>query len=130
MSPLDTVRHALSRVLTDPSADNTLISHFFSERYLQVVNGESLDYTGFIAHIALLKRVTLRLELTLLSIAAAESHVHTHHTVRAVKHDGSESEFEVFAHFEVQEGKITACRELTRQLSGAHHDHDLGARQS
>ena len=129
MPPLDTVQQALSRVLSGPTLDEALLQRFFSEHYIQIVNGEPLDYSGFVAHIKLLKEVTQRLELTLLSIAASGADVHTHHTVRAIKNDGAESEFEVFAHFEVEEGKIVSCRELTRQIAGAAHDEDLGSRQ-
>lgn len=129
MPPLDIVQHALSQVLASPTLDNAVLQQFFSKRYTQIVNGEPLDYQGFVAHIKLLKDVTQQLELTLISIAAAGPDVHTHHTVRAVKNDGTESEFEVFAHFQVDDGKIISCQELTRQISGAHHDEDLGSRQ-
>lgn len=129
MSPIDTVLQALSRVLTEPALDETLLKRFFSERYTQIVNGESLDYKGFVAHIRLLKKITKCLELTLISSAAEGTNVHTHHTVRAIKNDGTESEFEVFAHFEVEDGRITSCRELTHQIAGAAHDKDLGSRQ-
>lgn len=129
MLPINTVQQALSRVLSGANFNKALLEQFFSERYIQVVNGEPLDYAGFMAHIKLLKEVTQRLELTLISIAAAEGNVHTHHTVRAIKNDGAESEFEVFAHFEVEAGKIVSCRELTHQVAGAAHDEDLGSRQ-
>lgn len=129
MLPLNTVQQALLRVLSGSSFDEALLKQFFSERYIQIVNGKSLDYAGFVAHIKLLKEVTQRLELTLISMAAAENDVHTHHTVRAIKNDGAESEFEVFAHFEVEDGKIVSCRELTHQIAGAVHDEDLGSRQ-
>jgi predicted SnoaL-like aldol condensation-catalyzing enzyme len=123
------VQNALTQVLGANIGDKALIEKYFSSEYTQIVNGIELDYQGFISHMLHLKAATKSISIRIASIAESADNVHTHHFVQATKSDNTVSEFEVFARFRLKDGKIIRCYELTRQISGASGDQDLGSRQ-
>ena len=79
---------------------------------------------------ALLKRQTRRMTLSVIAAAEQGEAVLTHHLVEVEKRDGTCSRVRVLAHFTVREGRICACEELTELLAGAPGDRDLGSRVS
>ncbi|MCG8710761.1 nuclear transport factor 2 family protein [Brenneria sp. 4F2] len=122
------VIQALHQTIASPVHNPALIAEFFDQDYEQWVDGNTLGYNDFLHHMALLKQVTRRMSLTILAVAAQGDDVLTHHLVDVEKPDGACSRIQVFAHFTLREQRIYRCSELTRQLSGDHHDADLGAR--
>ena len=62
-------------------------------------------------------------------MASEDGTVFTHHHVRVEKQKGQQSEIEVLARFTLSAGLIVRGDELTRLVSGAHDDHDLGSRR-
>lgn len=129
MNPSTIVEQALFEIVCNPLHDEARISALFSPHYQQRVDCESLDYAGFIAHMAKLKRITSAIQVTILAIASQQEKVLTHHRVDVTKADGARAQIEVFAHFVVQEGRILRCEELTRMVSGATADSRLGSVQ-
>ncbi|CDG22056.1 conserved protein of unknown function [Xenorhabdus poinarii G6] len=127
-NPSKIVIDALEEMISTRSHDESKIALYFDQSYEQVVNGECLDYRSFIQHIAVLKEHISRIELSILKIVSEGDTVFTHHTANVVKPDGTESQFEVFARFTLCAGKIVRCEELTRMISGASSDRDLGSR--
>lgn len=120
---------ALHKIVGQPEHDENQITRYFSPAYQQVVDGKSLDYRGFVEHMALLKSLTKAMTVTVLAIAAESGTVFTHHHVRVEKQKGQQSEIEVLARFTLSAGLIVRCDELTRLVSGAHDDYDLGSRR-
>lgn len=123
------VTKALHEIITNPLHDEAAIRRFFAAEYQQYVDGKHLDFAGFIGHMAVLKQLTERMELTLLAIAGQGNEVLTHHQVTVVRKAGTRPEIEVFAHFTLQDGLIIRCAELTRLVRGAAEDHQLGSLQ-
>ena len=128
LTPQDIVLQALQQVVAQPLHQPAVIAEFFADDYRQTVDGKSLDYQQFVSHMALLKQITRRMTLRVQALAAQGNSVLSHHRVEVEKCDGARSEIQVMAHFTLCDGKIIACDELTRQLSGEHADRDLGGR--
>ena len=118
------VRQALQEVLENSGEPH----RFFSAGYEQTVNGKKLNFMQFCKHIACLRKTLEKTEVKILSLATEGNNVHSHHLIKAIKAAGDISEFEVFARFRCEAGKIVACYELTRQLSGDIKDEGLASR--
>lgn len=120
------VMQALHAIVCSPEHDEAKIREFFSPQYQQSVDGKSLDFNGFVEHMAKLKQLTESIEVTMLAIAGQHQNVLTHHRVAVSKREGGRSQVEVLAHFTMQDGLIVRCEELTRLIQGAAEDHSLG----
>ncbi|MBC8945421.1 nuclear transport factor 2 family protein [Xenorhabdus indica] len=129
MSYSNIVINSLKRILENNDVNNSTIEEYFPKNYVQVVNGNELNFNDFISHINLLKETLISTKVNILSIAEKENNVHTHHIVKAIKKDGEHVEFEVFARFLINESKIIRCYELNRKISGSEQDDDLGSRK-
>lgn len=125
-----TVIEALHTLITQPEHDEGKIAAYFAADYQQCVDGKTLNYPGFIRHIALIKSQTTKMNIVIKSMAAENDMVFTHHFVHVVNEQGEHSEFEVFACFTLSQKKIIRCEELTRMINGSARDRDLGSRDS
>ncbi|MGE0971731.1 nuclear transport factor 2 family protein [Klebsiella sp. WOUb02] len=119
---------ALREIITNPRHEEDKIALYFSPDYQQQVDGKSLDYRGFVGHMALLKSLTAKMSLTVLAVAGDGDTVFTHHHVNVDKKSGQQSEIAVMARFTLASGRIVRCDELTRLLVGEPEDRDLGSR--
>lgn len=128
MSNKQLVKQALAAVLGNDIGSLSVIEQFFSKEYIQIVDGKKIDFDEFVTHLQVLKEATQSISVTIKSIAEGEGCVHTHHIAKAIKHDNSVSEFEVFACFNIANGKIVRCEELTRMIQGTKSDNNLGSR--
>lgn len=127
-NPLTLVSQALQTVITCPVHDESVLQSFFSPDYQQCVDGKVLNYRNFVRHMQTLKHHSRQIQCRIIVSAAAQQSVFTHHLVAVTQSDGQVSEFEVMAHFELRDGRIYRCHELTRQTAGPQHDRDLGSR--
>jgi hypothetical protein len=118
---------ALQSVVCHPEHNEAKIREFFSPDYQQVVDGQLLDFRGFVEHMAKLKHLTHAINLTVVAIAGQNNDVLTHHLVAVSKKDGSQAHIDVFAHFTLENGLITSCEELTRLVNGTAQDRSLGS---
>ncbi|SPZ65358.1 Uncharacterised protein [Serratia quinivorans] len=80
-TPTALVLEALQRVVAAPQHQPLLIAEFFSEDYLQQVDGNTLDYAHFMQHMALLKQLTRSMTLEIVAVAGQGDSVLTHHQV-------------------------------------------------
>lgn len=128
MNNTQLVKNALNAVLGENIGSLTTVQQYFSEQYVQVVDGIKIDFNEFVKHLQALKNATRSITITIKSIAEGDGCVHTQHLAKAIKIDGSTSEFEVFACFHLEGGKIIRCEEITRMIKGNDVDADLGSR--
>lgn len=128
-NPKQTVIEALQAVIGSPDHDEREIARYFSPDYQQIVDGQALDYPGFVRHMALLKSHTRRMQVSIHAAVAGGETVFTQHRVTVEKAGGQPGEFEVFARFTLAAGRIIRCEELTRMVSGDAADSDLGSRR-
>ncbi|AHJ76470.1 nuclear transport factor 2 family protein [Kosakonia sacchari] len=118
---------ALRSVVCHPDHNEAKIREFFSPDYQQIVDGQTLDFTGFVEHMARLKHLTHAIDVTVVAIAGQNNNVLTHHCVAVSKKDGTQAHIDVFAHFTLENGLITRCEELTRLVQGTAQDRSLGS---
>ncbi|MDN2485132.1 nuclear transport factor 2 family protein [Kosakonia sacchari] len=118
---------ALQSVVCHPDHNEAKIREFFSPDYQQVVDGQLLDFTGFVEHMAKLKHLTHAIDVTVVAITGQNNDVLTHHLVAVSKKDGTQAHIDVFAHFTLENGLITRCEELTRLVQGTAQDRSLGS---
>ncbi|WBU49909.1 nuclear transport factor 2 family protein [Kosakonia pseudosacchari] len=127
MDIIQRIALALRSVVCHPDHNEAKIREFFSPDYQQIVDGQTLDFTGFVEHMARLKHLTHAIDVTVVAIAGQNNNVLTHHRVAVSKKDGTQAHIDVFAHFTLENGLITRCEELTRLVQGTAQDRSLGS---
>lgn len=101
---------------------------YYSKEYIQHVDGKTLNYAEFLAHMNDLHKSLSSLEIEFLDIVAQGDKVATRHLAYGVKKDGREIEVLVVAIFGFKDGKLVSCDELTHMVKGAKEDKDIGSR--
>ena len=81
LTPLDLVLDTLQLVVASPEHRPTQLAARFSADYRQQVDGKVLNFEQFEQHMALLKRQTRRMTLSVIAAAAQGEAVLTHHLV-------------------------------------------------
>lgn len=122
------IETVLKEVVENMDADESIISKYFSQDYIQEVDGKRLDYQGFVRHMHVQKEILLSARVFVQHCIVEGNKLSTIHRVDAVKKDGKKLSVKVVAHFEVKDGKIIYCDELTRLLAGAEEDQDIASR--
>lgn len=130
MRPKDRVQEALETLLNDGRRDAATIAAHFDPGYRQQVDGETLDFEGFVAHMRALDAAVASVTVSFVSVIEEGDQVATRHLVESVSREGQRGRFEVIAIFRVGPGGILSCHEMTRQLEGRNADRDLGSRTS
>ena len=130
MGAKDRVKLALEALLTGGQRDAATIAAHFAPDYRQWVDGETLDFDGFVAHMQALDAALSSVAVHFETLVAEDSRVASRHIVESVGKDGHRGRFEVIAIFELGPQGIRSCHELTRQISGRAEDRDLGARRA
>lgn len=126
--PKSIVLRAFKDVVEARFFDQAAIELCFSENYKQCVDGKILKYSEFLEHLRKQKERIAEAKVTIIEMISEKSIVFTNHEVDVVAIDGARSKFKVIAQFTVLNGKIVACDELTRMISGTKDDQDLGSR--
>ncbi|CUI16109.1 conserved hypothetical protein [Candidatus Protochlamydia naegleriophila] len=121
------IETALKEVIENMEAGEEVFSHYFSPSYTQHVDGHVLDYKDFIQHMTIQKTLLKSATVTIQHSLAEPDKVCTVHRVSAVKKNGSVVEIQVIAYFELENGKIVLCKELTHLISGADADRTIGS---
>jgi len=115
-------------VLESPNVTEETIAKYFSQELVWRVDGKSLGYADFMAHITTLKAVTETIKSTSEHLIVDNDGICSVHIVDVVKKDGSKVKAKVIAFFQVKDQKIILCDELTHIVEGSKSDHDLGSR--
>jgi ketosteroid isomerase-like protein len=128
-SPLKKIILDDFKTLTDLNATAADCAQHVAKNYVQKVNSEVLDYDGFIDHMKALKKTVKSIKITFHDMLEDGNKVVTRHTARGIKNDNSVVEMDVIAIFEIQDGKLVSCNELTHLVEGSKADQDLGSRK-
>lgn len=131
MTPIETkqlIRDAFVNVLENPDATDATYADYFSKDYIQHVDGKTLNYDGFVAHMQTLKSVVETMKVTFEQLIVDGDKVCSVHVVDAIKKDGNEVQIKVIAYMQIKDKKIVFCDELTHMLKGEKSDRDLGSR--
>jgi ketosteroid isomerase-like protein len=117
------------KTVADMNASEADYGKHVSKDYVQKVNGETMDYQGFIDHMIALKKTVKSIRITFHEILEDGNKVVTRHTAQGVKNDNTMVEMDLIAIFEIKDGKIVSCHELTHMIKGSQKDRDLGSRK-
>jgi len=127
-SKMETWIKALFRdVIENEQYDEQLVCRYFSPDYIQVVDQQALDFEAFKKHVRKLKEKVQRVEVVFLNIASNETSVLTRHRVTSHLRNGAQATHLVFAEFQVADGQVVRCEELTRLLEGDESAAHLGS---
>lgn len=110
--------------------DEGVIDRYFSPRYVQHVDGTTLNFGAFVDHVRELKRTVVKLQVTFEQMVAEGNQVMEIHRVRGEKRDGSKFTVRLMSFWVIEAGKIVLCDEFSRVEEGAQEDRDLGSRTS
>lgn len=122
------IQDAFRDVIENTSAGEEMISQYFSKDYRQFVDGKQLNYDQFVAHMKAQKLAIKSVKVSFENMLSDGDKVSTVHIVDAVKKDGSIIKVKVIAMFQIDQGKIMLCDELTYFIKGNDVDRDLGSR--
>jgi ketosteroid isomerase-like protein len=123
------IKEVFANTIEDMTATEKIYEKYFSKDYIQYVDGKTLDYDDFIAHMKAQKNTLKSAKITFKYIIVEGDIVATVHKVNATKKDGAEIEAQVNALIEIKDNKIVLCDELTYLLKGANEDKDIGSRK-
>ncbi len=116
------------RASTDMKATEEDYARYHSTDYIQHVDGKILDYNEYVQHRNNVKKTLKSVKVVFHDIIIEKNKIVTRHTAYAVKNDDIEIELQVIAIFEIKDGKIISCNELTHLAKGERPDRDLGSR--
>ena len=122
------IQQVFKEVMENLSVDPEIIGRFFSQDYIQHVDGKVLNYADFVRHMNALAGATATLTISVHTIVAEGEIVFTNHHVDGYLKNGKRVEGQVIAEFRVRDGKICSCDELTRMVAGGDEARDLGSR--
>lgn len=105
-----------------------ICARYFSQDYIQYVDGRALTFNEFVAHMNTLKKVMTSIKIDFKHILIDGNKVATLHIVNGIKKNGDKVKAQVNAIIEIRDKKIVMCDELTHILEGNKSDHDLGSR--
>jgi ketosteroid isomerase-like protein len=117
-------------VIEPDAVDDEALRRYFSPKYVQKVDGKTLDFAGFSDHLRAVKAAVTNVRVTFDLMMAEGDKVMDIHHVRADKRAGGQVAVRVVALFEIKDGKIVRCDEDTHLEEGAATDSDLGSRSS
>ncbi len=123
------IRNVFSNVVENMHATEATYATYFSKTYVQYVDGEKLNYADFVAHMKAQKNVMQSVKITVKHIVVEGDKVATIHVIDGVKKNKTRVKAQVNALFQIKDGKIILCDELTHLIAGEKSDKDLGSRR-
>lgn len=124
------IRQMFRDVLEMDSWDEALIDRYFSPKYVQHVDGKTLDFAAFRDHIRELKKILTNLRFTIEHMVAEGDKVMEIHRVEGERRTGGTFAVRLFSLWVIENGKIVLCDEISRLEQGKAEDRDLGSRTS
>ncbi len=124
------LKQAFAEVIENMNVSDATYEKYFSKNYIQQVDGKTLKFADFVAHMKAQKRALQSIKVEFQQMFVDGDKVMTLHTARAIKKDGKAAEMKVFAFFVILDNKIVYCDELTHLIQGDNADKDLGSRLS
>jgi ketosteroid isomerase-like protein len=127
-SNVDLLKEMFAKGVTNMKAGRSDFEHLYSPDYRQNVDGKTLNYEEFVAHLDDLHKTLNSLKIEFLDIVSEGDKVATRHKAYGVKKNGDVVEVLVVAIFGFKNGKIISCDELTHLIKGAKEDKEIGSR--
>lgn len=126
--PKAMVLQVFQELIESPNWIRADYDRLISKDYIQVVDGNILNYDQVLKHLEVFKDTYKSITVVFHDIVVQGNKIATRHTAHAVKKDGSEIEVYVMAIYEVKDGKLFRLDELTQIKKGSQEDADFGSR--
>lgn len=111
----------------DDSNVEESVAKYHDKSYVQLADGNKLDYNDLVAHVKALKNsISGKVDIEFHDIIAEGDTVCTVHKAKAKKNSGETVEIKVIALHKIKDGKIVLTDELTYVEKGASEDAVLG----
>ncbi|MFC6101324.1 hypothetical protein [Olivibacter domesticus] len=123
----DFIKGLFRDTIENKNYDEKLIDKYFSEDYVQMVDDQTLDFDTFKKHIRKLKDKLQQVDVQFSNIASNETSVFTKHYVNSILKNGESVKHKVFAEFQIKNGKVIQCDELTLLIEGDKSESNLGS---
>ena len=124
------IRQMFHDIIEQDEFDEQAVAQYFNPKYIQKVDGKTLDFAGFSDHLRAVKRAVTNVHVTFEQIVAEGNKVMEIHRVDADKRAGGKIATKVIALFVIEDRKVVLCDELTHLDEGVGTDKDLGSRSS
>lgn len=121
------IKQVFKEVIENLDRDEKIISQYFSPHYIQFVDGHKLNYNDFVQHMLIQKTLLESATVFIEHCVSEGNKICTLHRVDAVKKNGASISVKVIAYFEIEDGKIISCDELTHILKGEKEDQSIGS---
>lgn len=121
------IKEVFKDVIENSTYNKLLVNKYFNENYIQIVDGHTFDFEKFNQHLIKLKSKISNQSVKFENIIASENYIFTKHLVESTLTNGEIIKHKVFAEFEIKDGKIIRCDELTMLLSGNRDEENLGS---
>ncbi|ARQ02094.1 nuclear transport factor 2 family protein [Pseudorhodoplanes sinuspersici] len=115
---------------TNPATKPEQFSELLSPDYIQRVDGEQLDYAGFLRHSEAVQASISSSNVTFEHIVTDGVSAASVHIAEAIKTNGKRIRLKVIAYYQFRGNRISLVDELTHLLEGDAQDRDLGSRIS
>jgi ketosteroid isomerase-like protein len=122
------VRTAFREVFEENDFSESTISKYFHQNYKQIADGNQLNYEKFVKHMKELKKAIHSMKFDFQHLVSEGNAVCSVHIASGRKSDGQVVETKIIAYFEIKDGKIFYCDELSHLLTGDESDRDLASR--
>ncbi len=122
------VQKIFKECVENMKATEPLYAQYFSKEYIQHVDGKTLNYADFVAHMKAQKQALKSIKIVFHEMIAEGNKVATSHTAYATRKDNKKIEAQIVSLFEFKDGKLVLCTELTRLEKGEESDRDIGSR--
>lgn len=120
------LKEMFSEVLENSVYNEKLIHQYFSQNYVQHVDGKTLYFDGFNQHMKTLKKDMPEIKINIKTLVQEGNTVFSNHVVS--KKTASDMKIQVIGEFRFEGDQICYCDELTYLISGDPKDRDLGSR--
>jgi predicted SnoaL-like aldol condensation-catalyzing enzyme len=122
------LKEVFSEVLESPVYNEDLVEKYFSQNYIQHVDGKTLYFEGFIQHMKALKKDKPQIQIDIKTLIQEGSTVFSNHLVKVTTKENGKSLVQVIGEFRFAGDQICYCDELSHLVSGDPKDRDLGSR--
>jgi len=127
MENTELIRQAFKNLMENLQHDDNMYAAYFSEDYVQSVDGKIFNYQDFVSHMRSLKSLLLAVNIKFISLFGDGNKVSSIHIASGKKKNGQNFEVKVIAVFEIRDNKIISCDELTHSLTENNEDKHLGS---
>lgn len=121
------IENVFQEVIENPNINEEIISKYFSPSYIQCVDGHTLHYNDFVNHMLKQKTLIDSVKVYIDNYIENTHSICTIHRVEAKKKNREKILVKVIAYFQINDGKIFFCDELTYLLKGEKEDQNIGS---